>query len=139
MGVINDLGVVGIIDRTSTNYATVQSVLNTKSKINAKIKNTNHYGTLKWDGENAGYVQLTDVPRLATLYKGDSIVTGADSGIFPENIPIGKIESAEINTKTNYYNIQIRLFNDMTALGYVYIIENKEKKEKEELENKEEE
>lgn len=134
MGVINDLGVVGIVEKTSKNYAIVQSVLNTKSKINAKIKNTNHFGTLTWNGENVGYVQLTDVPRLAEIRKGDSIVTGSESVIFPENIPIGKIDKVFINKKTNYYTINIRLFNDMTSLGYVYVIENKLKKEQEDLE-----
>ncbi|MEZ4787972.1 MAG: rod shape-determining protein MreC [Flavobacterium haoranii] len=136
MGVINDKGIVGIIEKTSTNYSTVLSILNTKSRINAKIKNSNHFGSLIWDGKNVGYAQLIDVPRLASLKKGDSIVTGSESEIFPENIPIGKIDKVYVDTKTNYYTINVRLFNDMTALGYVYIIENKRKKEKEKLETK---
>ena len=134
MGVVNDRGVIGIIEKTSANYATIQSVLNTKSKINAKIKNSNHFGSLIWDGSNVGFAQLIDVPRLASLKHGDSIVTGGNSDIFPENIPIGKIDKIFIDKKTNYYTINIRLFNDMTALGYVYVIENKRKKEKRQLE-----
>lgn len=134
MGVINEHGIVGIIEKTSNHYATVLSILNTKSRINAKVKNSNHFGTLVWNGKNAGFVQLIDVPRLAKLHKGDSIVTGSDSEIFPENIPIGKIESAFVNKETNYYTINIRLFNDMTALGYVSVIGNKLKEEKDNLE-----
>ncbi len=56
MGVINSLGIVGIIDNVSKNYATVISILNTKSKINAKIKHSDHFGTLTWDGKNTGFV-----------------------------------------------------------------------------------
>jgi rod shape-determining protein MreC len=134
MGVINDKGVVGIVEKTSTDFATIQSVLNIKSKINAKIKNSDHFGSLIWDGKNVGFAQLIDVPRLASLSKGDSIVTGGNSDIFPENIPIGKIDKIFIDRKTNYYPINVRLFNDMTALGYVYIIENKKKKQKQDLE-----
>jgi rod shape-determining protein MreC len=134
MGVINDKGVVGIVEKTSKDFATIQSVLNIKSKINAKIKNSDHFGSLVWDGKNVGFAQLIDVPRLASLRKGDSIVTGGNSDIFPENIPIGKIDKIFIDRKTNYYTINVRLFNDMTALGYVYIIENKKKKQKQELE-----
>lgn len=134
MGVINDKGVVGIVEKTSTDFATIQSVLNIKSKINAKIKNSDHFGSLIWDGKNVGFAQLIDVPRLASLSKGDSIVTGGNSDIFPENIPIGKIDKIFIDRKTNYYTINVRLFNDMTALGYVYIIENKKKKQKQDLE-----
>jgi rod shape-determining protein MreC len=135
MGVVNDKGIVGLIEKTSADFATIQSVLNTKSKINAKIKNSNHFGSLIWDGKNVGYAQLIDVPRLASLKHGDSIVTGGNSDIFPENIPIGKIDKIFIDKKTNYYTINIRLFNDMTSLGYVYVIENKRKKEKQLLES----
>ncbi len=135
MGVINSKGVVGIIDKTSNNYATVLSILNTKSQLNAKIKNTNHFGTLTWDAKNAGYVQLVDVPRLASLKKGDTIVTGGQSVIFPENIPIGRIEKAYTDKNTNYYTISVRLFNDMTNVGFVYIIENTKKSELIELQN----
>ena len=134
MGVINDKGVVGIVEKTSPDFSTIQSVLNIKSKINAKIKNSDHFGSLVWDGKNVGFAQLIDVPRLASLRKGDSIVTGGNSDIFPENIPIGKIDKIFIDRKTNYYTINVRLFNDMTAIGYVYIIENKKKKQKQDLE-----
>ncbi|NHN26684.1 rod shape-determining protein MreC [Flavobacterium jejuense] len=134
MGVINEKGIVGIIEKTSKNYATIISILNTELKINAKIKSSNHFGSLNWDGKNVGYIQLIDVPRLANIKKGDSIVTGANSDIFPENIPIGKIDQLFINKQTNYYTINIRLFNDMTALGYVYIISNSHKEEKQKLE-----
>ena len=134
MGVINDRGVIGIVEKTSKNYSTVQSILNTKSRINAKIKNSDHFGSLVWDGKNVGYAQLIDVPRLANLKKGDSIVTGSESEIFPENIPIGKIDRVFVDTITNYYTINVRLFNDMTSLGYVYVIENKQRTEKENLE-----
>lgn len=134
MGVVNERGIVGIIEKTSPNYATLISILNIRLRINAKIKNSDHFGSLTWDGKNVGYAQLIDVPRLASIKKGDSIVTGAESDIFPENIPIGKIDKVFIDKKTNYYTINVRLFNDMTALGYVYVIENKSKEEKQKLE-----
>ena len=76
MAVISDRGVVGIIEKTSKNFATAISVLHTKNPLNGKIKNTGHFGSLIWDGKNAGYVQLNDIPKLATLKKGDTIVTG---------------------------------------------------------------
>ena len=134
MAVISDRGVVGIIEKTSKNFATVISILHTKNPLNGKIKNSEHFGSITWDGKNAGYVQLIDVPKLATLKKGDTIVTGAQSAIFPENIPIGKIDRIFEEKATNKFVINIRLFNDMTSLGYVYIVENKKKKEKQDLE-----
>jgi rod shape-determining protein MreC len=67
----------------------VISILNVRSRINAKIKKSNHFGSLVWNARSTGFVQLIDVPRLAAIRKGDTIVTGGQSVIFPENINIG--------------------------------------------------
>lgn len=136
MGVINSAGIVGLVDQTSKNYATIISVLNVNSKINAKIKKSNHFGSLIWNGKNAGLVQLIDVPRLASVRKGDTIVTGGESRYFPENIGIGTIDKIYTEKETNYYTLDVRLFNDMTNLGHVYIIKKKDAAEIENLENK---
>jgi rod shape-determining protein MreC len=135
MGVINSAGIVGIIDKASQNYATVISILNIESKINAKIKKSNHFGSLVWNGKSTGFVQLIDVPRLAGVRKGDTIVTGGESIIFPENIGIGTIDKVYIDDVTHYYTLDIKLFNDMTNLGHVYIIKNKDAEEINNLEN----
>ncbi|WP_372473523.1 rod shape-determining protein MreC [Capnocytophaga sp. ARDL2] len=134
MGVINDKGVVGIVENVSKNFATVQSILNTKTKITAKVKNTEHFGTIVWDAKNAGFVQLTDIPKLANLTKGDSIVTGGISTIFPENIPIGVVDKVYTSKASNFYTINVRLFNDMTRINQVYVIENINYQEIKELE-----
>jgi rod shape-determining protein MreC len=126
MGVINDLGIVGVVDNTSTNFSTIISVLNTKNAVNAKLKKSNHFGSLTWNGKNTGFAQLINVPRLAAVRKGDTIVTGAQSTIFPENINIGTINNIYVDDKTNYYTINVKLFNDMTNLGHVYIIKNRD-------------
>ena len=136
MGVINDLGIVGIVDNTSPKFATVVSILNVKSQINAKIKKSNHFGSLVWNGKSTGFVQLIDVPRLASVRKGDTIVTGGQSVIFPENINIGTINKIYIDNKTNYYTLDIKLFNDMTNLGHVYIIKSKNREELNNLEKR---
>ncbi|KQB38174.1 Cell shape-determining protein MreC [Flavobacterium daejeonense] len=134
MGVINSLGIVGIVDKTSPKYSTVVSILNVKSQINAKIKKSNHFGSLTWNGKSTGFVQLIDVPRLANIRKGDTIVTGGQSVIFPENINIGTIHKVYTQTETNYYVIDVKLFNDMTNLGHVYIIKSKDRDEVNNLE-----
>jgi rod shape-determining protein MreC len=129
MGVVNSSGLIGVVDVVTENFATVISVLNTKSEINAKLKNSNHFGTLKWNAKNAGFVQLLDVPRLAKVRKGDTIVSGAQSSIFPEGVLIGTIEKLYTDNKTNYFTIDVKLFNDMTNIGHVYVIENQNRAE----------
>ncbi len=129
MGVITSNGIVGIVQNVTSNYSTVISILNTNSKINAKFLKSDHFGTLEWDTREPNVVQLVDVPRLAPVAVGDTIVTGGRSTIFPEGIGIGKVTSFYMDTSGNYFVVQVLLFNDMTSLGHVYIIENIHKKE----------
>lgn len=135
MGVITHIGILGIVENVSTNYATVQSVLNTNSRINAKIKNTNYFGSLEWDGRNYQEVQLIDIPRSVPLVVGDTIVTGGMSSIFPENIPIGVIKKYSLNQSQSLFTITVGLFNDMANLNTAYIISKKDRQEQLDLEN----
>ncbi|NNE30911.1 MAG: rod shape-determining protein MreC [Winogradskyella sp.] len=134
-GVITSKGIVGIVDNTSKNYATVLSILNNKSRINAKLKSTDHKGSLKWDGKSPYYVQLEDISTFAPLKIGDTIETGGESAIFPKGIGIGTIESYEKDIGGDTYTIQIELFNDMSNIGTVYILQNLERQEIKALEN----
>lgn len=129
MGVISTEGIIGIIENTSENFASVQSVLNSKSIINAKIGGTDHFGSLTWDRKDFRLVQLEDIPRQVPLQIGDTIVTGAMSSIFPEDIPIGVIEAFDLNESQSFYAINVRLFNDMTNLQPVYVILNRNREE----------
>ena len=134
MGVFNSKGIIGIIDATSKNYARVQSILNKSSKINARLKNSFYFGTLSWNSKEYNNVQLTDIPKQATVEIGDTIITGGKSTIFPEGILIGTVLSID-NTNTSINSIHIKLFNDMSNLSAVYIIKNLEKIEIQTLEN----
>ena len=132
-GVITSQGIVGIVDRVNDKYSRVISILNSRSRINAQLNNTNHFGSLVWDGKDPNIVQLIDVPRQAPLQKGDTIITGGRSLIYPKGLPIGSIEDFTLDQTQSYYTINIKLFNDMTNIGYVYIIENVNKEEIEKL------
>lgn len=134
-GVMTSNGIIGIIDNTSNNYATVLSILNKRSRINAKIKSTNHIGSLKWNGESPVYVQLEDVSQFAPIKVGDTIETGGESSIFPKGIGIGTIESFKTDVGGDTYTINVQLFNDMTNIGTVYILENIDRTEILNLEN----
>lgn len=129
MGVVNSNGVIGRIDNVGGSHATVVSILSSISKINAQLKNTNHFGTLTWDGKNPNIVQLEDIEKLAKFAANDTIITGGNSTLFPKGIPIGIVKDFQLNTTENLYNINVQLFNDMTNLEHVYIIENLHREE----------
>lgn len=125
MGVITTNGLVGIVNKVTKNYATVQSILNTNSQINAKLKKTHHFGLLVWDKiRDPQHAQLIDIPRHTKFSVGDTIVTGGRSTIFPEGIPIGVIDDYTLEEINNSFIIRVKLFTDMTSLHSVYLINN---------------
>lgn len=130
MGVVTPNGIIGVVDRVGGNHATVISILHSASSINAQLKNnSNHYGSLKWNGKDPNVVQLKDIEKLATFEVNDTITTGGHSTFFPKGIPIGTIKDFKLDTKENLYTINVQLFNDMTNLENVYIIENLHREE----------
>jgi len=135
MGVITSNGIVGIIDNVSKKYATAQSILNTNSQINAKLKHSKHFGTLVWNTEDPNIVQLIDIPRLAPVKIGDTIITGGKSTIFPEGILIGSVLDFSETEDKNSLLLNIHLFNDMTNIEHVFIINNADTTEIKNLEN----
>ena len=135
MGVISSYGIIGIIVDVSENYSRVMSVLNINSKINAKIKNSFHFGSLEWNGEDPNKLNLNDVPKIAKITIGDSIVSGGMSAIFPENLPIGIVSKIDLKNSENYYGIEVLLNNDMTSTKNVYVINNIYKEEIDNLKN----
>ena len=127
MGVICPTGIVGVVDRSSDQFSRVISILNSQISLNAQIKGTATIGSLKWDGNNPYTMSLEDVPRLAKVNKGDTIITGKQSTTFPPDILIGVIKDAELTENGSRYKINVELFNDMTNLDYVNVIKNRDK------------
>ena len=133
MAVVNGKGIIGFTDNLSPNYGRIQSILNKNTKINARLKN-GYFGTLQWNGLDYNTVQLIDIPRQAPVKIGDTIETGGKSAIFPEGILIGKVIG--INNDNAVDNIiNVKLFNDMSVIGPVYVIKNLQKVEIKRLEN----
>ncbi|WP_456437370.1 rod shape-determining protein MreC [Psychroserpens sp.] len=134
LAVITSKGIVGIIDNTSNGYSRVLSILNTKSRINAQLRSSNHIGSLIWNAKSSSIVQLTDISKFAPVKQGDTIVTGGQSSIFPQGIPIGIVDSFVLDISGDTYTVDIKLFNDMANLSHVYIIENLDAEEIKQLE-----
>ncbi len=133
MAIVNHKGIIGITTNVSNNYTAAISVLNTNFKVNARLKNNEYFGTLSWNGKSHQIVQLEDIPRQAILKKGDTIVTGGRSSIFPEGILIGSIQSIDYQNN-RYEKINVCLFNDVRNVSNVYIIKNLHRQEIKNLE-----
>ena len=124
MGVISKDGIVGIINETSKNYSSVISILNKDLKINAKHNKSNAYGSLEWNQKDPTVVELNDISIDNEIFIGDTISTGGMSFYFPNNIPIGEINSIKISENNGFYSLKVKLFQKMNNISYVYVIKN---------------
>ncbi len=134
MGVISTRGVVGVVLNVSEHYATVISLLNTRLKISARLKDTGFFGSLEWDGRSYRYAWLDEIPAHAAPRVGDAVVTSGFSAIFPENILIGTIDEVILNEGEGFYDIRVLLSVDFKKLHYVEVIEKYFAPEQRELE-----
>ncbi len=134
MAVISSTGVVGIVKNVSKNFSTVMSLLHKDSRISAKIKNNNYFGSLTWSGLNYAYADLADIPKHVVLHKGDTILTSAYSTIFPEGVMLGTIDKFSIGPADNFYTISVKFSTNYKTLTNVFVIDNLFKEEQEKIE-----
>ncbi len=133
MAVICDQGIVGIVNGVSDHFSTVISVLNKDFRVSSKLKGSDYFGALLWDGTGARFGLLTDIPHHAKISLGDTVVTSGLSPIFPEGIPIGIIENFSLEDG-NFYSIKVRFVTDFHKVRYVMVVRNFFKEEQLKLE-----
>ena len=124
LGVIDQNGVVGIVSVTGRKNARVISLLNPNLRLSCKIKNSDHFGSLVWDGNDPTTALLEELPRHTVYNPGDTIVTSGYSAVFPPGLPVGIILDDNRDHNENFFTLKIRLFADFTALGNVQIVTN---------------
>ena len=122
-GVITGKGAIGIIDAVSENYSYARSFRNHGMNISARLGKEGVVGPLSWDGRSSNKAILSEIPHHVVFEKGDTVYTSGFSSIFPADIPLGTAGDAKIVNGATY-EIDIRLFEDFSALRYVTIVEN---------------
>ena len=136
MGVIGGNGLVGIVYQASDHYSVVIPVLNSKSNISCKVKRSEYFGFLSWDGISSEYAIVRDMPRHSVISLGDTIVTSGHSAVFPTGVPVGIVEDISDSNDGLSYRVKVKLFTDYARLKDVCVIEKKGRHEQEELENR---
>jgi rod shape-determining protein MreC len=134
MGVFCPMGIVGVVKNTSSNFSSCMSFLHKDVMFNCKLKRDGTYGPLKWEGDDYRYAYMYDIPTHADIRKGDSIVTSSLSGLFPEGLPVGIIETSERKGGESTYTLKVRLSTDFRKVNHVYILNNLLKVERDTLE-----
>ncbi len=134
-GVIDHSGVVGTVSAVSEHYARVISLLNPNFRLSCKIKGSEHFGSLVWDGDDPSVALLEELPRHTVFTAGDTVVTSGFSAVFPAGLPVGKIIEDHNDHNENFFTLRVRLFADFTRLSNVQVVRNNRRAEVLEVEN----
>ncbi len=129
MGVVDQNGVVGIVNVVGKNSARVISLLNVTQHFSVKVNNTNSVGSLHWVEGNPNIAYVEEMPRHIKYHIGDTIVTSGYSTTFPEGIPVGTIISQIKTSDDNFFTLKIKLSSDFTQLSTVRILKDNLKAE----------
>jgi rod shape-determining protein MreC len=134
MGVIDQNGVVGIVNVVTEHHARVISLLNPNFRLSCKIKGNESFGSLVWDGNDPRYVVLEELPRHTKYQKGDTVITSGYSAVFPEGIPVGVVVSNNKGRNENFFALKVRLLSDFSTLNNVQVVLNNASEELRRLE-----
>lgn len=122
MGVMGIDGVIGIVYKCTEHYSLVMPLLNSNSSISCKVRGSDYFGYLQWDGGDARYAMLHDLPRYSAVEPGDTIVTSGNSSFFPEGIMVGTVEEAYPSTDGLYVTLKVHLSTQFAKLEHVFIM-----------------
>ena len=126
MGVICPDGIVGVVRSVTPHFSQIMSILNKRQSISAMIKRNRYFGSLVWNTRNMNpqIMTLESIPKHGDVVKGDTIITSGFSEIFPGEIRIGTVKDFRIEGGSNFYSIDVELYNNMSNIRYVYVVEN---------------
>ncbi len=133
MGVIGVNGIVGVVYKCSEHYSLILPLLNSKSSVSCKVMGSDYFGYLRWEGGDARYAMLYDLPRYSTVEIGDTIVTSGSSSFFPSGLPVGIVEEIHPSTDGLYVTLKVMLSTQFARLEHVFIMGKMDAEEYKEL------
>lgn len=135
LGVVDQNGIVGIVNVSGKNTARIISVLNNTQRISVKLKDTQMVGSLVWKGNDPRIAYVEEIPRHAVYNVGDTIVTSGFSTTFPADIPVGTVMGRVRSADDNFYILKIRLASDFNNLSTVRVLKDAYKSQLDSLTN----
>lgn len=134
MGVISQRGVVGVVANVSKNFSVIIPIINPKFRLSAKLKNSDNYGSISWNGESVNTAQLGELPKHEIYQEGDTVMTSF-SRIFPKQTIIGFVNGIGKARDDNFNTFNVQLATDFYTLQDVLVINDQFYEEQKLLEN----
>lgn len=136
MGVVSGTGIVGIVYMTSRHYSIVMPLLNQHSRISCRLRDSQYFGYLRWEGDNPLHAVLDDIPRHARFKVGDIVETSGFSSIFPPGIFVGRVRAISNSDDGLSYKLKVLLGTDFSRLQDVCVVAQEFQTEVSELEQR---
>lgn len=138
-GILQDMPLIseqkilyGKVFKVYKNFSQVMMISNSNSVVNVKIYPLDHpiedqpqkpvYGVARGKGGLSLYLDLVDYS--SEIKEGDTLITSALEGIFPEGILVGKIESKGKDDLKPFQTGQISPFLDIHNRDSLFLITN---------------
>ena len=124
MAVVSNRGVVGKVIFVNERFSTVISLLNPKWKLSCKLLNRDFSGFLVWNGRDAQYADLEELPTYTEYQVGDTVVTTGYSAAFPAGVVVGTVVESDKYSSSGGSSLKVKLSTDFSRLTTVGVIKN---------------
>lgn len=121
-----DGAMAGYVVDCTERYSVAISVLNTSFRASGKIAGTDYFGSIYWDGVDPHVVVMGDVSKYADPQPGQEVLSTGFSQYFPEDVVIGRVESASLNEIRTAYTVRVRLAAEISRLTDVVLVCNRD-------------
>jgi rod shape-determining protein MreC len=123
MPVVAAAGVVGRVNRVYGQYADVSLAVDPQSSIDVVLPRTNARGVLKGlGGDNRYACRIAYVVRNEEVKEGDLVVTSGLGGVFPRDIPVGRVKKIEKSEYNMYQEVEVEPAVDFSHLQMVLVV-----------------
>lgn len=121
MGVYDSHGAVGVVMIAGSRYSIVLPILNSRTSLSCKIRNTDQLGFVEWKGGSVYEALLIDIPYQSNVQIGDTVQTSGFSWAFPEGLMVGTVAWVKHRQNANTLDIGVTLASELNNLGWVFV------------------
>jgi rod shape-determining protein MreC len=121
--VVTAEGAVGRVGRVYGPYSDIVLAVDPKSAVDVVIQRTGGRGVLRGiDGANRYTCRIDYLLRQEEVKVGDLVVTSGVAGVFPKDLPVGRISKVSRRTHGLYQEVEVTPTVDFSSLREMLVI-----------------
>ena len=111
---------VGRVTSVKKNHAFVRLIIDSRSRVATQVLSSTTSGILSGKATR----EINFILVIGKIEKGDTLITSGLGGLYPSDIPIGKVKEVNSNTQNAFPQITVEPFTQITNLRTVLINTN---------------